>query len=376
MPNPDDDARLEQSKMSFGEHLNELRTALFKSLFALVIGFLVGLLVGRYIVDYIQTPLRDALQGFYLRQAEANQQRWVEEMQAAGEEVPEGFIKSTNEMATAGLIPQRYFLLKDDFDALLKQRYPGVSLESATDGPAPATTSPPDQAAAPSDTDAAVDRQFERDDMIPLRLFLPIEEDARMRVIAINSQEPFAVYIRTSFLAGALLASPFIFYFIWQFVAAGLYRQEQSYVYAYLPISLGLFLAGALLAFFFAFKPLLEFLFWFFETMHIDPGLRLSEWVSFVMLLPLAFGASFQLPLVMLLLERIGVFTVKQYWSKWRAAIVIIAVIAMLLTPSQDPYSMLLMGVPLTGLYFAGIWMCKHMPGRSEHWIRDSDATA
>jgi sec-independent protein translocase protein TatC len=78
----------------------------------------------------------------------------------------------------------------------------------------------------------------------------------------------------------------------------------------------------------------------------------------------------------MLLLERIGVFTVKQYWSKWRAAIVIIAVIAMLLTPSQDPYSMLLMGVPLTGLYFAGIWMCKHMPGRSEHWIRDSDATA
>ena len=66
----------------------------------------------------------------------------------------------------------------------------------------------------------------------------------------------------------------------------------------------------------------------------------------------------------MLLLERIGIFTVESYWSKWRLAVVIIMVIAMILTPSPDPYSMLLMGVPLVGLYFGGIWLCKIAPGR------------
>lgn len=372
---PDDDARLEQSKMSFGQHLNELRTALFKSLLALICGFIVGLIFGQQIVDYIQTPLRDSLQRFYLRQAEANQRQWLEEMRASGAQSPEEFVKSSQEMAAAGLIPQRYFILEQDLEAIVKQRFPNVDFLAAGAADTPVPTTPVGPEAA-GDAKAATPGAFDRKNMISLRMFVPIEEDARMKVIAINTQEPFAVYIRTAFLAGAIMASPFIFYFLWQFVAAGLYRQEQSYVYAYLPVSIGLFLGGALLAFFFAFRPLLDFLLRFFERMHIDPGLRLSEWISFVLLLPLAFGVSFQLPLVMLLLERIGVFTVDTYWRKWRAAIVVIAIVAMLLTPSPDPYAMLLMGVPLAGLYFAGIWMCKHMPGGSKHWNRDGDATA
>lgn len=361
--------------MSFGEHLNELRTALFKSLLALICGFIVGLIFGQQIVDYIQTPLRESLERFYLRQAEANQRKWVEEMRAAGEEVPEGFVQSANELAAAGLMPQRYYIHRGDLASIVEQHFPGASL-------APAPTDEPPAAEASADPDApggaadAAPGSFDRNDMISLRVFVPIEEDARMRVIAINTQEPFAVYIRTAFLAGAIIASPFIFYFLWQFVAAGLYRQEQSYVYAYLPVSIGLFLGGALLAFFFAFRPLLDFLLRFFERMHIDPGLRLSEWISFVLLLPLAFGISFQLPLVMLLLERIGVFTVDMYWRKWRAAVVIISIIAMLLTPSPDPYAMLLMGIPLTGLYFAGIWMCGHMPGGPLRRPRGGEAGA
>src|SRR5690606_36341522 len=108
---------------------------------------------------------------------------------------------------------------------------------------------------------------------------------------------------------------------------AGLYRREQQYVYAFLPLSLGLFVGGALLAFFFAFEPLLDFMFWYFDRMGIQPDLRLTDWISFALLMPLAFGVSFQLPLVMLILERIGIFTVQAYLSKWRAAIVVIAII-------------------------------------------------
>jgi len=88
---------------------------------------------------------------------------------------------------------------------------------------------------------------------------------------------------------------------------------------------------------------------------------RISEWISFVLLLPLGFGISFQLPLVMLMLERIGVFTIESYLSSWRIAVLIIFVIAMFLTPA-DPISMLLMAVPLTVLFFGGVALCRWLP--------------
>ena len=104
-------------------------------------------------------------------------------------------------------------------------------------------------------------------------------------------------------------------------------------------------------------------LFSFNKWMNIDPDPRISEWMSFVLMLPLGFGISFQLPLVMLLLERIGIMSVASYLDKWRISILVIFVISMLLTPA-DPISMLLMAVPLTLLYFGGIAMCRWMPRR------------
>jgi sec-independent protein translocase protein TatC len=153
-----------------------------------------------------------------------------------------------------------------------------------------------------------------------------------------------------------------VFYQIWSFVAAGLYRHEKRYVHMFLPFSILLFLTGASMAFFLVFEPVLRFLFSFNSMLGIDPDPRISEWLGFVLLLPLGFGVSFQLPLVMLFLERIGIFDVHMYLSSWRIAILAIFVLAMLLTPSGDPYSMLLMALPLTVLYFGGIMLCRFLP--------------
>jgi sec-independent protein translocase protein TatC len=95
--------------------------------------------------------------------------------------------------------------------------------------------------------------------------------------------------------------------------------------------------------------------------MEIDPDPRISEWLGFVMFLPLGFGLSFQLPLVMLMLHRIGIFSIEAYWARWRIAILVIFVVSMVLTPA-DPVSMLFMAIPLTFLYFGGIGLCKWMP--------------
>jgi sec-independent protein translocase protein TatC len=139
-------------------------------------------------------------------------------------------------------------------------------------------------------------------------------------------------------------------------------------VHVFLPFSIGLFLAGAALAFFFAFEQVLKFLLGFNAMLGIDPDLRINEWLSFVLLLPLAFGVSFQLPLVMLFMERIGIFTVAAYLSSWRVAILSIFVLTMLLTPSGDPYSMLLMAGPLTVLYFGGVLLCKFLPRKGSQF--------
>ena len=162
--------------------------------------------------------------------------------------------------------------------------------------------------------------------MIRVQLWHPIEEDERLRLTSFSGQEPFMIWIKAAFVTGAVIASPVVFYFLWSFVAAGLYPHEKRYVHMFLPFSLGLFLAGAALAFFFVFPPVLDFFFSFNKSLGIDPEPRISEWLSFVLLMPLGFGVSFQLPLVMLFLERIGIFDVQVYLSKWRIAVLVMAV--------------------------------------------------
>ena len=104
-----------------------------------------------------------------------------------------------------------------------------------------------------------------------------------------------------------------------------------------------------------------DFLFTFNKGMNADFDPRIGEWLSFVLILPLGFGISFQLPLVMLFLNRIGVASLEFYIQQWRVAVLMICVISMVLTPA-DPISMMLMAAPLCVLYLLGIVMCKYMP--------------
>ena len=99
--------------------------------------------------------------------------------------------------------------------------------------------------------------------------------------------------------------------------------------------------------------------------MNIRPDLRLSEWVNFATLLPLVFGLCFELPLVMMVLQRIGIFTADDYLSKWRHAILIIAIVAMIVTPTTDPWSMMLLMGPMVALYFLGIYLARAGKKRS-----------
>ena len=196
-------------------------------------------------------------------------------------------------------------------------------------------------------------------------LMLNVWRPVKVRFQVLNAQEAFMIWLKAALMTGLVIASPYLFYQIWIFVAAGLYPHEKNYVYLYLPISIALFLGGASLAFIFVFDPVLDFLFLFNKGMNADFDPRIGEWLGFVLILPLGFGISFQLPLVMLFINRIGLVSLETYIGQWRIAILTIFVVAMILTPA-DPISMLLMAGPLCFLYLLGILMCKYMPrGRS-----------
>ena len=181
--------------------------------------------------------------------------------------------------------------------------------------------------------------------------------DRQNQTVTLNVQEAFMTYLKVAFIAGLLIASPWVFREIWMFVAAGLYPHERKYIYIYLPMSLFLFTGGAVFCFYAVFPFVLKFLLSFNAMLDVNPQIRLSEWINFAVMLPVMFGVSFQLPLVMLFLERISVFEISDYREKRRMAILVIAFLSMILTPA-DPMSMLLMMFPLTLLYELGIILC------------------
>lgn len=346
MPQPSEEDLFRDSTMSFGEHLDELRSALFKAVLAIAAGFLLGLLCANWVVQRVKQPLEEALERYHTEQAIEDFAARIAAREAAGEKIPAelkdpAYIKELVEGDQ--LLFEEVYLDPVAVAEALRRVRPDL-LKDVDDAP--------EKPAGPP----------KKSDLVRTLLWHTVQDDTRIRVVALNSQEVFFIWMKAALISGIVLASPAVFYFLWSFVAAGLYPHEKSYVYIFLPFSLALFLAGVSLAFFFVFPPVLNFFFSFNRSMGIAIDPRISEWVSFVLLLPLGFGICFQLPLVMLFIERIGIVSIDTYKSQWRMAVLGMAVAGMVLTPTGDPYTLLMLLGPMIVLYFLGIGLCKWMP--------------
>jgi sec-independent protein translocase protein TatC len=319
------DDLFEKSSMSFGDHLEELRRALVKCSICLAAGLALGLPLASSVVRYMQTPLEKALKEFYKK-------RSIEEMKkTANEEVPPSLVEW---MVAKEKVSHVVFLDINRVKAAIEGE---LKTEQSAN---------PDASGLPKP-----------ENLVAFREFIGVNASTE----ALGLQEPFLIWFKAGLVVAAVVASPGIFFFVWQFISAGLYPHERRYVYFFLPTSLFLFWAGACLAFFVIFQLVINFLLEFNASMGIGASPRLTDYMSFALLLPLGFGISFQLPLVMLVLERLGIFTVQVYLAQWRMAVLVIAFVSMVLTPA-DVGSMLGMAIPLVGLYFVGIAMCRYLP--------------
>src|ERR1700730_5451708 len=148
------------------------------------------------------------------------------------------------------------------------------------------------------------------------------------------------VYFKVAIMTGFVLGSPGIFYQIWMFVAAGLYPHEKKYVNIFLPFSIALFFLGVMVGEWFVMTKAIEALLWFNDWLGFSPDLRLNEWLGFAIFMPVVFGVSFQTPLVMFFVERLGLLSVEVFRAKRRIAWFAMAVFAAVITPSTDAFSM------------------------------------
>lgn len=349
-----DENLFEDSTMTFGEHLEELRVCLWKSIVGLLVGFLFGMIVAKDVVRLIESPLTEAMETHYRKETNERVGPWLEKAKPFPD-------KKDGDLTDEEKVQRKeyqYFVeyISENFLAEVNYIHESHLADSPETGSTTVVLGMGNADKSDTEEEIMAASGYRR-----MLIWHPISEDQRIQTTALNAHEAFSIYIKAGLIVGAVLASPWIFYQIWMFVAAGLYPNEKKYVHIFLPFSLGLFFLGASLAFLFVFKPVLNFLFYFNDMLNIDPDPRISEWLSFVLILPLGFGVSFQLPLVMLFMERIGLFTVKSYLAKWRVAILVIFVVSMFLTP-MDPTSMMLMAAPLSVLYFGGVLLCYFMP--------------
>lgn len=179
--------------------------------------------------------------------------------------------------------------------------------------------------------------------------------DHPVKLIGTGVAEAFFTKLKVSFIAGVFLASPAILYQAWQFVAPGLYENEKRYVVPFVFFGTFFFLAGALFCYAFVFEVGYGFFIEQYATIGIEPTLRISEYLSFSARLLLAFGVTFELPVVAFFLARVGMIDHNTLIRPWRYALIGIVVIAAVLTPGPDVASQLLLVAPLVVLYGVSI---------------------
>ncbi len=169
--------------------------------------------------------------------------------------------------------------------------------------------------------------------------------------------EAFFTYMKVAFIGGLILASPFVLYQIWAFVAPGLYRHEKRYV---LPLLFGgsfFFLLGILFGYFIAIPVGFKFLLGYAADL-IKPMPSMKEYLSFSIKFLLAFGLVFEFPVVLVMLARIGIIDARMMAKQRKYAILLIFIFAAVLTP-PDLISQLIMAFPLIGLYEWSILLAK-----------------
>jgi sec-independent protein translocase protein TatC len=199
-------------------------------------------------------------------------------------------------------------------------------------------------------------------DLLAAPLMSALPEGAKM--IATGVITPFMVPVKVTALAAFLIALPYVLYQAWAFVAPGLYEHEKRLALPLVVASTALFLAGVGFCYFFVFQKVFAFIHGF-APKSITPAPDIEAYFSFVITMFLAFGVTFEIPIVVIVLVRMGIVTIAQLKEARPYVIVGAFVVAAVVTP-PDVLSQFMLAVPMCILYEAGIFFSRFISVRRE----------
>ena len=184
-----------------------------------------------------------------------------------------------------------------------------------------------------------------------------LAKDAELPLMVMQLMAPIMIRMKTALFMGMIITLPFVFYFLWSFIAPGLYRREKKIVLPFVIGATACFFIGASLAYFLIIPFMLKFLKNYLFT-DVITMIDISNFIGIMLKFTIAFGVIFELPLISFVLAKIGI--IKHTWmSKYRRyAIVFIFIAAAIFTP-PDPFSQIMMAIPLLILYEVSIFVAR-----------------
>src|SRR5580698_7650633 len=169
------------------------------------------------------------------------------------------------------------------------------------------------------------------------------------KLVYLNPTEPFNLYLKIAALAGLFLTSPFVLYQVWMFISPGLYRNEKRYVVPFMVSTIALFTSGGYFGFKIVYPRALEFLVHFGR--QFTPMITIGEYTSLFLSIILGMGLIFEMPILVFFLALMGILSAGFMWKNFNYAILLIFIVAAIVTPTPDPWSMCVFAAPMLGLY-------------------------
>ena len=182
--------------------------------------------------------------------------------------------------------------------------------------------------------------------------FAVMGEDAALKTL--SPAQGITSYIKIALVSGLIFSSPWVFYQLWMFVAAGLYPNEKKYVYVAVPFSVVLFVAGALFFIFVVAELSLAFFIKVDSWLGLKSDWTFPKYVTFVTALMLVFGIAFQTPIAIFFLNRTGLVSVEALRRSRKFVLLLIVIVAAMATP-PDVVSQVTLAIPLYFLFELGI---------------------
>jgi len=188
--------------------------------------------------------------------------------------------------------------------------------------------------------------------------YIHIAEKTPVSLVFLAPAEAFWMHMKVSFVASLIFALPLIFYQIWKFISPGLLSNEKKYLIPFLVASTGLFLVGSLFCFLIILPFAMTFLLGY-KTGTLSPMISVGSYIDFCLKFILAFGAIFELPLVIIFLTKFGIVSPGSLAKNRKYAILFSFIAAAILTPTPDAFNQILMSVPIIILYEIGILLSR-----------------